>query len=119
MAYGHRPDGVSLFAYILNRSILCEGPTGYEKDEYLYELTLQANEFANTHAIVKCIDEIQYKFALETYSYIVIGRQEGNIFADRIGDVDLDELMYAVDMVTFDKKEVNVDLSSALENIKL
>jgi hypothetical protein len=93
LSYHNRPDGVSAFEYFLNRAIFCEG-TGFE-DEYLYKLTFRAREFINTLAIVECSDYKQYIFAQNTYTFLVLERQN-NVFPGRIGDVDLDELVHAI-----------------------
>jgi hypothetical protein len=111
--------GYSMFEYILHRTIHCNGLTGRREDVFLYHLAACASEFCRTHPIVRCVNEIQYKFAEETYECIVEGRQEGGAFSGRTGDVYLDELKYAIEMVGVKKREVNVDLSSALECIKM
>jgi hypothetical protein len=121
MAYDSESDksGYSLFEYILYRSIHCEGPTGRHEDEFLYHLSPCASEFCRTHPIVRCVNELQYRFALETYACVVEGRKDGNAFSGRTGDVYLDEVKSAVEMATVKKREVNVDLSSAFECIKM
>jgi uncharacterized CHY-type Zn-finger protein len=121
MAYNSESDNYecSVFERILYRFIHCEGPTGREEDEFLYHLAVCAREFVRTHPIARCINEIQRRFAEETYECIVEGRQDGNTFFGRTGDVYLDELKSAIEMATAKKREVNVDLSSALECIKM
>jgi hypothetical protein len=121
MAHNSESDNnyeCSVFERILYRFIHCEGPTGREEDEFLYHLAVCAREFVRTHSIVRCINEIQYRFAEDTYACIVEGRQDGNMFFGRTGDVYLDELKSAMEMVTVKKREIN-DLSNALECIKM
>jgi hypothetical protein len=86
-AHGCKPDGVSVFEYVLNQIIY---PTELED-----VLTSRAKLFVSSHEVVKLCDEVQFKFALETFKWIFGERVQGR-FIGRFGAVDLDELVLAI-----------------------